>query len=235
MRERTPGQEPHPDGEEREYESYPSPEASLAAARADAIEPTAVEVLPTPGGAAVVITVASEQLPAAMLAVMTQTSPPGGYDTQARWMVAQVAPGSGYSPAARYQLWFDDGGVRRAELALAMDLCEYAEALDAAVRGAPIGLVLLEDPDETLFVPSVDMAPVAIALRALASHRLLRPAWRLQPDALPGAGRERAQHRWTKTHSLAAAERETRALAARAPLLDGLGVNFHRSAQIDWA
>ena len=215
MRERTPGQEPHPDGEEREYESYPSPEASLAAARAGAIAPAAVELVPTPGGGVVVITLASDELPAAMVGVMTQTPPPGGYDTTARWMVAQVAPGSGYSPTARYQLWFDDGDVRRAELALAIDLCEYAEALDAAVRGAPIGLVLLEHPDETLFVPSVDMAPVAIALRALASHRLQRPAWRLQPDALPGAGRERAQHRWTKTHSLAAAERETRALTDR--------------------
>ena len=70
------------------------------------------------------------------------------------------------------------------------------------------------------------MAPVAIALRALASHRLPRPAWRLQPNALPGAGRERAQQRWTKTHSLAAAERETRALT------DRQGVGTHGDAAV---
>lgn len=47
-------------GREREYESYPSAEASLAAARA---EPTAVELLPSPGGAVVVITFASARRP----------------------------------------------------------------------------------------------------------------------------------------------------------------------------
>lgn len=227
MRERFSQQERQSDGEEREYESYASPEASLAAARAGAIEPTAVELLPAPDGAVVVITLASDQLPAAMVDVMTQRTPAGGYDTEARWMVAQVARGSGYSPIARYQLSFDQAGGRRADLALAIDMCEHAEALDAAARGAPIGLALAEEPENTLFVPSVDMAPVTITLRALASHALPRPAWRRQPTALPGAGRERAQHRWTKTHSLAAAERETHALT------DRQGVGTHGDAVFD--
>ena len=144
-------------------------------------------------------------------------------------MVAQVARGSGYSPIARYQLSFEQAGGRRADLALAIDMCEHADALDAAARGAPIGLALAERPDQTLFVPSVDMAPVTIALRALASHKLPRPAWRQQPNALPGAGRERAQQRWTKTHSLAAAERETRALT------DRQGVGTHGDAVFDEA
>ena len=52
-------------------------------------------------------------------------------------MVAQVARGSGYSPIARYELSFDQAGGRRADLALAIDMCQYAEALDAAARGAP--------------------------------------------------------------------------------------------------
>ncbi len=121
MRERFSRQERQSDGEEREYESYPSPEASLAAARAGAIEPAGVELLPAPDGAVVVITLASDQLPAAMVDVMTQRTPAGGYDTEARWMVAQVARGSGYSPIARYQLSFDQAGGRRADLALAID------------------------------------------------------------------------------------------------------------------
>ena len=227
MKERFPGQEPQRGGEEREYESYPDPEGSLAAARAGAIEPTAVELLPAPGGAVVVMTLASEQLAPAMRDVMTQRAPAGGYDTQARWMVAQVARGSGYSPIARYELSFEQAGGRRADLALAIDMCEHADALDAAARGAPVGLGLAERPDQTLFVPSVDMAPVTIALRALASHKLPRPAWRQQPTALPGAGRERAQQRWMKTHSLAAAERETRALT------DRQGVGTHGDAVFD--
>ena len=46
----------------------------MAAARAGAIEPAAVELVPTPGGGVVVITLASDELPAAMVGVMTQTA-----------------------------------------------------------------------------------------------------------------------------------------------------------------
>lgn len=218
--------EPERDGE-REYESYPSPEALLATARAGAIEPAAVELVPAAGGACVVITLASENLPAGMRDVMMHRPPAGGYDTTAQWMVAQVAHGSGYSPIARYELSIHDAGARRADVALAIDMCEHAEALDAAARGAPVGLALTERSEGTLFLPSVDMAPVTIALRALASHTLPRPAWRQQPDRLPGASRERAQQRWTKTHSVAAAERETRALS------DRQGVGTHGDAVFD--
>ena len=110
MKERFPGQEPQREEKSESTSPTRARRRSLAAARAGAIEPAAVELLPAPGGAVVVMTLASEQLAAAMRRRHDAKS--------ARWRVRHAGAvdgrrrsraGSGYSPIARYELSFDAG------------------------------------------------------------------------------------------------------------------------------
>ncbi len=201
------------DEPDRELELHPDPERVLARTREGAIAP--VEVLGDPTTGTVTVMLDGQLLATDAAALLQRRPPAGGYDTQAQWMVAEVARGSGYSPLARYELAFSDKDELVANLAVVFDICEHAEPLDLACHGALVGLALAHRPETVLLTPRVDTAPVSIALRALAAHRLPPPAWRQQPAPLPDRPREKARSRWTKTNSFAGAEREARALSQR--------------------
>jgi len=197
------------DKDDRVYELFPDQEAVLAAARKGAVEPAGVMLDQAAG--VVIVRLDPARLPTEVSELLVREPPPDGYDTNAQWFVTDTAPGSGYSALARYQVKFSRGRRSVAEVVIVFDICEHAEPLELAARGASIWLTLA-GASQVLTTPSVDMAPVSVALCAYAAHKLPAPGRRQQATTAGGTPKTAARH-WAKTNSLTAAEKHTQAVA----------------------
>jgi len=189
------------------WESQTSADQMLRRARDGAVTPARVDfahTLVTVGLNLGALTVGAKR-------VLTQPAPGDGFDTLGRWFVTQLAPGCGDRPLARLDLAWSYRGEPLGELAVVFDLCDHAEALDALTVGAALALTVDPVPARAgaVVLPRFDSDALSLALRSLAAHRLHPPAWRQRRRA----HRPLTSDRWSRTHSMAAAERELLQLA----------------------